>query len=70
MKYEYDENFPTRTIKRLRILQYLVSKGFTKYEIIPDPTSNKGYNWFVFKNTPELQEALNDYFQEFNKLSK
>lgn len=52
----------TYTVKRLRLLQYLVNKGFKEYTIIPDPTSTKNYNWFVFENTEELAEAVAEYF--------
>ena len=51
--------------KRLRTLNWLISKGFTNYEVIPDPTSHKGYNWFVFKRTPEFDRAVEEYFAQF-----
>ena len=51
-------------VKRLRLLNYLISLGFTKYEVIPDPTSKKGYNWFVFKRTPELNKVVEEYFAQ------
>lgn len=54
-------------VKRLRLLNYLIQKNFRDYEVIPDPTSNKGYNWFVFKRTPELNKALEEYFEQFEK---
>ena len=53
-------------VKRLRLLNKLISLGFTDYTVIPDPTSHKGYNWFVFKRTPEFDEAVNEYFAQFN----
>lgn len=52
----------TYTVKRLRLLQYLVERGFKDYKIIPDPTSTKKYNWFVFELTEALEEAVNEYF--------
>ena len=58
---------PTYTVKRLRLLQYLVNKGFKNYTIIPDPTSTKNYNWFVFENTEALEEAVNEYFSKKGK---
>lgn len=48
--------------KRLRLLSYLVDLGFNEYTIIPDPTSTKGYNWWLFIKTPELEEAIARYF--------
>ncbi len=56
---------PTFCVKRLKMLTYLVNRGFTQYEVIPDPTSSKGYNWFVFKNSDELEEAITEYFAQF-----
>jgi hypothetical protein len=52
-------------VKRLRLLNYLIARGFRDYEVIPDPTSHKGYNWFMFKRTPEFDEAVNEYFAQF-----
>lgn len=54
-------------VKRMRLLNYLINEGFTKYEVIPDPTSTKGYNWFMFKKTPELERALGEYFEQFRQ---
>ena len=54
----------TYTVKRLRLLTWLVNRGFKDYTIIPDPTSNKNYNWFVFENTEALEEAVNEYFSK------
>jgi hypothetical protein len=53
-------------VKRLRLLNYLIERGFRQYEVIPDPTSHKNYNWFVFKRTPEFDEAIAEYFAQFN----
>lgn len=52
-------------VKRLRLLNYLITHGFTDYEVIKDPTSRKGYNWFLFKRTPEFNEAIKDYYAQF-----
>jgi len=60
-----DQN--TYIVKRLRLLQYLVDRGSKDYTIIPDPTSTKNYNWFVFKATEELEKAVNEYFAGLNK---
>lgn len=54
-------------VKRLRLLNWLMTeKGFTDYEVIPDPTSHKKYNWFMFKRTPEFDKAIEEYFAQFN----
>ena len=53
-------------VKRLRLLNHLISLGFRDYEVIPDPTSKKGYNWFMFKRTHELDRAIEEYFKQFN----
>ena len=51
------------TAKRLRVLKYLMDKGFKPCETIPDPT-NPFYNWWQFKNTPELQVAVEEFFAQ------
>lgn len=55
---------PTFTVKKLRLLQFLRKKGFTKYKIIPDPTTTKNYNWFIFKNSDALEAAIKEYFSK------
>lgn len=57
----------TYIVKRLRLLQYLIEKGFTEYKIVPDPTSTKGYNWFIFNTSPEFLDVLSEYFEAFKK---
>ena len=57
----------TYTVKRLRLLQYLVERGFKDYTIIPDPTSTKKYNWFVFELTEDLEAAVTEYFANKTK---
>lgn len=49
------------TVKRLRLLEYLTNRGFTADKTIPDPENPK-YKWWLFKNTPELEEAITGYF--------
>jgi hypothetical protein len=51
------------TCKRWRLLQYLMNLGFEPYEEMPDPTNYK-YKWWRFKNTPELEAAIDAYFAE------
>lgn len=57
------------TVKRLRLLQHLVENGFTEYTVVPDPTSNKGYNWFIFQNSEELEQVVTEYFNQYKKSS-
>lgn len=57
----------TFCVKRLRLLQYLTERGFTEYTIIPDPTSTKGFNWFIFQNSDELEAAITEYFKQYKK---
>ena len=57
----------TYIVKRLRLLQYLIDRGFKEYKIIPDPTTTKNYNWFVFENTEELEKAVAEYFEKLAK---
>ena len=47
--------------KRLKFLQYLMEKGFMPEHDMPDPNRIQ-YKWWVFKNTPELEDAIDEYF--------
>ena len=49
------------TVKRLRMLEYLMNKGFEPLHTMPDP-SNPKYHWWKFENTVELEEAVTEYF--------
>lgn len=49
------------TVKRLRLLEYLLDKGFEVAKTIPDP-SNPKYKWWLFVNTPELEAVVTEYF--------
>ena len=55
----------TFVCRKLRMLTYLVNKGFLDYEVVPDPTSAAGHNWFLFKNSDELEEVITEYFAQF-----
>lgn len=49
------------TCKRLRLLQFLKEKGFIPVMTLPD-VSNPRFNVWRFKNTPELEDAIDEYF--------
>ena len=51
------------TCKRLRMLSWLKNRGFMPYEVIPD-VNNPKFNCWLFKNTPELQQAVTEYFNK------
>jgi hypothetical protein len=51
-------------VKRIRLLDFLVSKGFKDYKVIPDPTSTKKYNWFIFEDNEQIRAAANEYFEQ------
>lgn len=51
-------------VKRIRLLEFLISKGFVDYKIIPDPTSTKKYNWFIFEDNEQIRAAANEYFEQ------
>ena len=52
--------------KRLRLLQFLMERGFMPESEIPDPT-NIRYKWWIFRNTPELEIAIDEYFERYQK---
>ena len=47
--------------KRLRLLEYLLDKGYEPIRSIPDPDNWKLKNW-IFKNSEQLTNDINDYF--------
>ena len=47
--------------KRLRLLEYLRKKGFMPFATVPEVSNPKYYNW-LFYNTPDLENAIKDYF--------
>ena len=51
------------TVKRMRLLEYLMNKGFKPAKTIPDATNPK-YNWWLFVNTPELETEIHNYFNK------
>lgn len=59
-------------VKRIRLLEFLVGKGFKNYKVIPDPTSTKKYNWFIFEDSEEIRTAANEYYEQYknNKLNQ
>jgi hypothetical protein len=49
--------------KRLRLLDYLIRKGFRAVGTMPD-FNNPSYKVWKFENSPELEAALAEYFAE------
>lgn len=56
----------TYTCKRLRMLTYLRNLGFIPYATVPDYMNPKFMVW-KFKNTPELEQAIDDWFAQYEK---
>ena len=54
------------TCCRLRLLEYLLKKGFEPIKDIPDPHNWKYRHW-IFENSVELEDALDEYFEELTK---
>ena len=51
------------TCKRLRLLEHLLKLGFKPVKTIPDAENIK-FKWWLFDNTPALQDALDKYFNK------
>ena len=51
------------TVKRLRLLEYLINKGFEVEATIPEPTNPRMKNW-IFRNCDALEEAITEYFNK------
>lgn len=54
------------TCKRMRMLQYLRSKGFIPEETLPD-LKNPAYLVWQFRNSPELEACIQHYFEELKQ---
>ena len=56
--------------KRYKLLTYLRNKGFIPFQTVPEFENPKYLNW-LFKNSSELEDAINEYFnQMFRTKSK
>lgn len=52
--------------KRLRLLEYLMRRGFAPITDVPDPTNWKYRHW-IFENSPALETALEEYFEKITQ---
>lgn len=54
-------------VKRLRLLNFLCNEKhmYPEYQT-PDPT-NPHYSWYYYKNTPELEDYLNEWFNQYKR---
>lgn len=69
MKNEVMHKREFYSCKRLRLLQYLMECGFMPEAEMPDPKNIK-YKWWLFRNSVELETAIDRYFNEVIKSSK
>lgn len=53
----------TYTVKRMRMLDWLCNKGFYPEYSVRDK-NNPRYNVWKYKNTPELEDAIDEYFAQ------
>lgn len=49
------------TCKRIRMLNYLRSKGFVPYDTVVEFNNPRYLNW-NFHNSPELENTIYEYF--------
>ena len=47
--------------RRMKLCGFLLKKGFQYTKIVPD-RYNPEYNCWLFKNTPELKNAIEEYY--------
>ena len=52
--------------RRMKLCSFLLSKGF-KYEREEKDKNNEKYNVWIFKNSPELRLAVEEYYSQMNK---
>jgi hypothetical protein len=63
MRKERKENKSMYVCKKLRLCSFLLQKGFN-YELEKPDKFNPKYNIWIFKNTPELQLAIDEYYSQ------
>ena len=51
------------TVKRMRMLDWLCNRGFYPEYSVRDK-NNPRYNVWKYKNSPELEEAIDEYFTQ------
>lgn len=59
----------THVVKRLRLLTYLKSRGYLPYRVQPD-INNPAYNVWLYWETPELLNAIEDYYHSDEFLNR
>ena len=52
--------------RRMKLCSFLLSKGFKYIREEPDK-SNEKYSVWLFKNSPELRLAIEEYYSQINK---
>lgn len=52
--------------RRMKLCSFLLSKGF-KYEREEKDKYNERYNVWIFKNSPELRLAVEEYYGQMKK---
>lgn len=56
---QYNERINTYIVKNMRLAGKLMTRGFVLKDMKPD-NDGSGRNVFLFKNSPELINAIND----------
>lgn len=51
--------------RRMKLCGFLLKKGF-KYEQIVQDKYNPKYSCWLFKNTPELRNAIEEYYSKID----
>lgn len=57
---------PIYIVKRMRLYKWLIDRRLYPDWVQPDVYKPTFVNW-VYKNTPELEDAIEEYFAQFEK---
>ena len=52
--------------RRMKLCGFLLSKGFQYEKVEPDKFNPK-YSIWIFKSSPELRLAVDEYYSQINK---
>lgn len=49
--------------RRMKLCGYLLKKGFNYEKVVPDKYNTR-FNCWLFKDSPELRNAIEEYYSE------
>lgn len=57
------EHGPVYRVHKIRMLNWLMDRGWEPFETIREPSNPRFYNW-LFHNSPEFEEDVRTYIKQ------